>query len=101
MNLIDHKREILAHILSGNLEALRAYQAQTAVKDLNIQLVMDSREIGGSIEVVDASGTKRELSAQEFDALPPQVRTRCVVIIDTTDGQRVPGPDEDYSNPDQ
>ncbi|MVM36394.1 hypothetical protein GO755_40740 [Spirosoma sp. HMF4905] len=95
----NEKRQLLALVLSGDTEALRVYQAQRAVKDLDTRIVIDSRPVGGPIQEIDKAGIIREISIEEFDALPEQARSRIVTIIDTMDGHKRPAPDEDYSNP--
>ena len=95
-NSNDARRQLLVAVLAGDVEALRAYKMQMKSQNDHMGVVIDEREVGGPITRVNSDGEMKELSPEEFAALPEYIRNNCVVIIDTTNGNRVPDPDEDY-----
>lgn len=91
----DYKRQLLAQVLSGNLNGLRAYQTKTQPHDLNIRWVLDNRSVGGSIEIIQKDGTLKQITSEEFEALPAGIGVW--EIQDHSAGSPVPAPDEDYN----
>lgn len=93
----ERKRQLLAELLAGKTEGIRAYQVKTQQKDANIRTVIDSRQCGGTIEILYRDYTKKEITSEEFDKLQETLKPTIWRIQDYTGGRPVRAPDEDYN----
>ncbi|GAB3949531.1 hypothetical protein GCM10028805_25920 [Spirosoma harenae] len=90
------KREILAQVLAGQIEALQAYKASQQGQQLpsDLRWVIDERPIGGSIYCVNHQGERIDMTVEEFEALPQPVPLWR--IVDFTKGTPLPDVDADF-----
>lgn len=86
------KRQLLAELLNGNIDALRTYQNQQQVSNSPYRWSIDERVVGGGITIVFRNGSTKLISEQELEKADPKIRW---IIEDHSGGERIPAPDED------
>ena len=88
------RRHLLAALLAGDLEPLRAYKIRSQQPDGDVRWIIDGREVGDPIVIVDHQGNKSEITPEEFETLLEHNRQKTWTLKDHSGGRHVPEPDE-------